>query len=66
MWCLLLFHLLLWAFFDVRGVFCSFFQFGALFFSLLFISLHCMFFLVVFLFLSLVLEILAPNTNPNV
>ena len=37
-----------------------------LFFSLLFISLHCMFFLVAFLFLSLVLEIVAPNTNPNV
>ena len=36
------------------------------FFFLLFTSLHCIFFPVAFLFLSLVLEILAPNTNPNV
>ena len=47
------------------GIFCSFFQFGALFFSLLFLSLHCIFFLAAFLFLSLLLEIVAPNTNPN-
>ena len=48
------------------GFFVLFFSLVLFFFSLLFLSLHCIFFLVAFLFLSLVLEILAPNTNPNV